>query len=150
MIDYKQRAGEAWGWIRSWPLWAQGFLLVVIVFAVLALTGKLQSTYSHARDWLFDRRAQAAEAERDTARAERDAAIKRAEAAEAQAAVWEQAAAAQKTIAEDKGTTAREKAAAAEEIQNETEDAVSRAGADPARARDEYRDALKRLGYLPR
>lgn len=146
--DVKIGLARGWQRFRGFPWWAQLGVVALVVVLGLAAVGKLETVYSHARDWLTDRKLHQAEAERNALRLERDAAIRRAEAAEAQAAVYEEQADALKRVAEDKGLAAREQARKAQEIEDATKVAIERAGADPATARDEYRAALRRLGYL--
>ena len=144
-------AGITWEpYARAWSalptLYRVGAAAVVLV-VVLALTGGVASLVSRWKDARFD----AAERERAEERAElqktRDAAIEQALAAEARAAVLEEQAEALKQVAANAALSAREQVRRAEEIERATEDAVNRAGTDPATARDEYRATLRRLGY---
>jgi hypothetical protein len=146
--EFQRRAGEAWRWFRAWPPVVQFVAVAIVLAAVLALFGNVEATVSRVRDWLFDREQVEAEAERDALRVERDAALERAKTAETRAALLEEQAEALKQVAANAALSAREQTRRAEEIERATEDAIDRAGADPTTARDEYRERLRRLGYL--
>lgn len=138
---------RAWG---SLPTPYKALTVAALALALLVVGTSVGGAVAHFKDRRFDAKEAADAADRAKTAAERDAALRRAEAAEAQTAVWQEAADAQKRVAEQAGISAGEKAARAEEVERETEAAIERAGADPATARDEYRQRLRRLGYLPK
>lgn len=150
--DLKRRAVETWSWFRAWPLGFQLAAALLVLLVALAAFGKLETVYSHTCDFIFNARAQKAEAERDKVKAERDDWVKIAVEAEARAQEAERGLAPKKQQDAASAAAVTTADADVERIASDTQARIDAVGADnltPDERVAMRRAALHDLGYLP-